>query len=328
MLHGYEIVRIPTLRRRKDRCNVFEMLVFIASAAVFSLPIARRSGSQVTIAFFSIPCGPIAYLLKRVLKMPYIVSLRGGDVPGYLGQELAFYHRLTAPLTRLVWREAEHVVANSNGLRQLAAQAMPEVDIAVVPNGVDLDTFVPGAGSVRTPLALLFVGRLHMQKGLDTLLRALALIPARLRDGCRLILVGDGPERLPLQNQAQQLGLAHLLDFRGWVDRTEIAQIYATADVFVFPSRDEGMPNAVLEAMAAGLPVVATRISGSEELVAEGENGMLVPVDDAEALATALARVIDDAELRQRMGRASRQRIELQYTWRTTATAYFDMAAR
>ncbi len=325
-LHGYEVVRIPTLRRRKDRCSVFEMLVFIASATIFCLPIARRSGATATIAFFSIPCGPIAYLLKRLLKMPYIVSLRGGDVPGYLGQELALYHRLTAPLTRLVWRQADHVVANSGGLQDLAARAMPDVDIEVIPNGVDLDTFIPGDGTARTPLTLLFVGRLHMQKGLDTLLRAFAEVPANLRAGCRLILVGDGPERHPLQELANHLDLSHLIEFRGWVDRDKIAGVYASADIFVFPSRDEGMPNAVLEAMAAGLPIIGTRISGSEELVIEGENGLLVGVDDVGALAAALTRVIGDGDLQRQMGQASRRRIESRYSWRTTAAAYFDMA--
>ncbi|HEX7766452.1 MAG TPA: glycosyltransferase family 4 protein, partial [Nitrospira sp.] len=124
-LHGYRVIRVPTLRRRKDRCSIFEMIVFMMSAAFFSIPIARATGAQTTIAFFGIPCGPIAYLLKLVLRIPYIVSLRGGDVPGYLGQELAFFHRITAPITRLVWRNAAHVVANSEGLQRLAYQSAP-----------------------------------------------------------------------------------------------------------------------------------------------------------------------------------------------------------
>ncbi|MDY0884062.1 glycosyltransferase family 4 protein [Dongia soli] len=328
MMHGYEVIRIPTLRRRKDRCSVVEMTVFIISAAFHCLPIARGIRADIAIVFFSIPCGPIGYLLKRILGLPYIVSLRGGDVPGYLGKELAFYHWLTAPLTRLVWRQAAHVVANSGGLQQLARQALPEIKIEVIPNGVDLNSFVPAQHPASGgPLALLSVGRLHVQKGLDVLLQAMAKLPPQLRDACRLILVGDGPERGPLQELASQLGLSQLIEFRGWVDRAEIAAIYAAADLFVFPSRDEGMPNAVLEAMASGLPIVATRISGSEELVVEGGNGLLVEVDDAEALAAALGRLIENASLRMQMGHASRQRIEERYSWPLTAKAYYDMAA-
>ncbi|HVJ33101.1 MAG TPA: glycosyltransferase family 4 protein [Terriglobia bacterium] len=324
-LHGYRVIRIPTLRRRKDRCSVFEMIIFMLSAAIFAIPIARKTHAQVTIAFFSIPCGPIAYLLKRFLGIHYIVSLRGGDVPGYLGEELAFFHRLTAPLTRLIWRNASDVVANSEGLQQLARRALPEADIAVVPNGVDFVKFLPGTDCIRPTLSLLFVGRLHMQKGLDTLLQALYRLPPEYRN-YRLIIVGDGPERDPLTQLAAALQLTAQIDFLGWVDREHIPGVYADADAFVFPSRDEGMPNAVLEAMAAGLPIVATRISGSEELVTSQGNGFLVAVDDIPALTEALRQVIIDPALRRRMGEASRRRVEQDYSWQATAAAYLRMA--
>jgi glycosyltransferase involved in cell wall biosynthesis len=325
-LHGYEVIRIPTLRRRKDRSNILEMATFLASAVFHCLSVTRTSGASITIAFFSIPCGPIGYLLKRLLGVPYIVSLRGGDVPGYLGKELDLYHRLTKPLTRLIWRHATRVVANSDGLRQLAQQAMPDIEVEVIPNGVDLKTFAPGHRSTRHPLSLLFVGRLHMQKGLDVLLQALAMLPPHLRDVSRLVLVGDGPEKASLQRLAAQLGLLRMVEFRGWVDRKDIAAIYATADIFVFPSREEGMPNAVLEAMASGLPIIATRISGSEELVVTGKNGILAEVEDVPALAAALGQLMTDATLRDRMGRASRERIEERYSWQATAKAYYEMA--
>jgi glycosyltransferase involved in cell wall biosynthesis len=325
-LHGYRVIRIPTLRRRKDRCSIFEMIVFIISAAIFSVPIARKTRAQATIAFFSIPCGPIAYLLKLLLRIPYIVSLRGGDVPGYLGQELAFFHKITAPITRLVWRNAAHVVANSDGLQRLACRSVPDTQIAIVPNGVDYEKFVPGKGNVHPVLSLLFVGRLHMQKGLDSLLRALHRLAPEYRN-YRLSIVGDGPERDTLAHLARDLQLADKIDFLGWVDRDRIPEIYAAADAFLFPSRDEGMPNAVLEAMAAGLPILATRISGSEELVVDRENGLLVAVDDIPAMAEALQLIIADPETRCRMGQASRHRIEQHYSWQSTARAYFQMAA-
>ncbi|HVI89223.1 MAG TPA: glycosyltransferase family 4 protein [Dongiaceae bacterium] len=325
-LHGYRVIRIPTLRRRKDRCSILEMIVFMISAAVFSVPIARKAGAQTTIAFFSIPSGPIAYLLKWFLRIPYIVSLRGGDVPGYLGQELAFFHRITAPITRLIWRNAAHVVANSEGLQRLACRSVPDTAVAIVPNGVDFEKFVPGNGNAHPVLSLLFVGRLHMQKGLDSLLYALHRLAPEYRN-YRLSIVGDGPERDTLTRLAQDLQLADRIDFLGWVDRDRIPEVYAAADAFLFPSRDEGMPNAVLEAMAAGLPILATRISGSEELVVDRENGFLVAVDDIPAMAEALRLIIADPATRHRMGQASRRRIEQHYSWQSTAQAYFQMAA-
>ena len=107
-----------------------------------------------------------------------------------------------------------------------------------------------------------------------------------------------------------------------------IAERYRQADLFVFPSRDEGMPNVVLEAMASGLPIVATAIAGSEELVREGENGHLIPPEDAAAMTTAIAHLLSQPATRRAMGEASRRRIEQEYTWARVAAGYLGLARK
>ncbi|MCL6553562.1 MAG: glycosyltransferase family 4 protein [Firmicutes bacterium] len=338
VVDGVEVYRTPALRRRVDRSSPLEMLSFLAGAALPALRLAARRRPQVTCAFFSIPSGPLALLLQARYGIPYVISLRGGDVPGFLPGELGRWHALTRPLTRLVWRRAAALVAASEGLAALARRTMPEAAIQVIPNGIDLDTFAPPAAPRRPapgePVRLLFVGRLAAQKGIPVLLEALA----RLRAGPAgsagsgaslppagpplvLDLVGDGPCRAAWEALARRLGLAELVHIHGWVDRAALPAWYQRADLFVFPSFAEGMPNALLEALASGLPLVASDIPGARELVTPGVNGLLVPPGDPAALAAALAALLADPARRVAMGQASR-RLAAAWSWRAAADAY------
>jgi glycosyltransferase involved in cell wall biosynthesis len=325
VVDGYELWRLPAVRRHADHCSPLEMLSFLASASV-ALPLTHRQfRSDACICFFGIPCGPAAWLYKRLCGVPYIVSLRGGDVPGFQPYDLAGYHKITGPLIRFLWRGAAQVVANSQGLAALARQSAGTTPIGLIPNGVDTARFTPAVSRDEAgPVRLVFVGRLVRQKGLDVLLEALARLPAGA--DYELTLVGDGPLRPALTGQAQALGLTSRLRFVGWAGREDMPDLLRRADIFVFPSRDEGMPNAVLEAMATGLPVVATRISGNEEVVVDGQTGLLVPPDDPDALAGALARLLADRPLGRSLGAAGRERAGREYSWRAVAERYAALA--
>ena len=255
--------------------------------------------------------------------MPFIVSLRGGDVPGFeWAPEARRYHRLTAPALRWIWRRADAVVANSNGLRDLAMRSTPELPIAVIPNGVELP-----AGKFEQPHSgvprLLTMGRLTQQKGIDVLFRAMT----RLRDlDFVLDIAGDGPDRAVLEEMARELGIAERVNFLGWVPRDRIAETFANASVFVLASRIEGMPNVVLEAMAYARPVVCTRVFGADELVQDGVTGIAIDIEDEVQLADALRRLITDRDARGRMGTAGRARVEELFTWNRSAQMYMELA--
>ena len=103
--------------------------------------------------------------------------------------------------------------------------------------------------------------------------------------------------------------------FMGWLSTEQLKEQYAAATLFLFPSRDEGMPNAILEAMASGLPVVATKIAGNEELVLDGETGKLVPTEDVESLRESLGPFLGDAKMREQMGNAAHQKVESSFSW-------------
>jgi glycogen(starch) synthase len=313
---GVRVLRVPSLRRNADRSSVSEQAVFMIAASILGLWTMRQVRPQVVLAFFGVPSGVAAWFWSFFFQVPYIVCLRGGDVPGFRPYDFAKYHRMLAPLLRRVWRRAAAVVANSEGLRQLAAAFEPKLPIEVIPNGVDLGAF--SAGRTRQPGAqLLFVGRVVYQKGLDLLFSALQ----KVTSPWKLTIVGDGPSAGRLKQQAAQLGIHERIHFAGWQTRDALAGFLNEADLFVYPSRHEGMPNAVLEAMASGLPVLATRIPGSEELVV-AETGLLVPSEDISALSAALETLLADGAMRTRMGIAARKRVEEQYSWRHVAEKF------
>jgi glycosyltransferase involved in cell wall biosynthesis len=160
---------------------------------------------------------------------------------------------------------------------------------------------------------ILSVGRLSYEKNHADLLRAgAALAAAQNAPHFRIAIVGDGPERGPLQRLAQQLGIEKLVTFAGFQRQT--APYYALASVVGVPSHSEGSPNVVLEAMAAGLPVVANKVGGVPEILEETVTGLMVPEGDTAAMAHALKRVLESEELRDRLGSAARARALSDYT--------------
>ena len=315
---GMTIYRIPGLRRRQDRSNPLEQILFILSAALWTLRMIPRFGPHATLAFFGVPSGPVAWLIKKLFRIPYIVSLRGGDVPGFRPYDFRLYHKLAAPFLRVIWRNAAAVVANSGGLRQLANAFDPRFEIPVIPNGIDLDSYKITGRDWTFP-RLLSAGRIVHQKGLDLAMRGLGGLKEL---NWEWHIAGDGPQMPILQSLAKELGIGDRVHFLGWQSREELMKCYGQSNIFLFPSRHEGMPNALLEAMASGLPVVASCIAGNEELVVDGETGYLVPSEDIESLQTALKKLLSDPLLREQMGRASRQYVEANYSWETTAQQY------
>lgn len=315
---GVTIHRIPSLRLRKDRSTAIEQVIFIIAASFLTLSWIPKFKPDVSLAFFGIPSGAAAWLIRRIYKVPYVVSLRGGDVPGFRPYDFRIYHKLIAPFLRIVWRDASAIVANSNGLRDLALKFDPRYEISVIPNGVNVNNHHDVIRDWQ-PARLLSVGRLVHQKGFDLAMRALA----DLRDlPWHWKIVGDGPLLSMLGSLADELGILDRVTFTGWQTKGQLKDHYRQANLFVFPSRHEGMPNAVLEAMAIGLPIIASRIAGNEELVVDGVTGVLVPSEDTAFLRQTLKALINDAPLRERMGKASRRRVEESYTWEDTARQY------
>lgn len=313
---GLALRRLPVLRRQEGQSNPLEMMSFVASAAPY-LALRRGPRPDVAVSFHSIPSGLAVFPACELRGIPHIVLFRGGDVPGWLPGDLELYHRMTLWLNRLIVYRADAALANSEGLRDLAQRAFPKREVGVLCNGVDLAAYCPPPRRREDregPVRLLFVGRVTRQKGIDAILRSLASPGARVQDW-RLEVVGTGPMLEEYRALATELGIGARVNFRGWLDRPEVRGCYDEADMLIFPSRYEGMPNVVLEATACGLPVVGTRVAGTDQIIRDGENGFLVDVDDEEALADRVVRLLVDREARQRMSAAARSIAEREWSW-------------
>ena len=318
---GVTIHRIPALRRRQDRSGAVEQFTFIVSACLWVLTRLRRNRPGLTLAFFGMPSGAVAWLIRKLHGIPYIISLRGGDVPGFRPYDFKWVHNSIAPFLRVIWGSASAVVANSRGLRDLALAFDPAREIPIIPNGVDGGMYRDD-GRAWSPPRILSAGRVVYQKGFDLGLRALAQLTG-LEWEWRI--AGDGSQLEALRALANELGISQRVIFLGWLERGELSRCYHQANIFLFPSRHEGMPNAVLEAMASGLPVVATRIAGSEELVLDGETGALVKAEDVDALRESLRSLLTAEKMRVQMGHAARLRVEKEYSWEKAARQYSEI---
>jgi glycosyltransferase involved in cell wall biosynthesis len=250
---------------------------------------------------------------------PRLVSAWGSDVFEF--PDRSPLHRA---LLRQVLRRADALACTSRAMRQRILWLLggrPQ-EVAVTPFGVDVDVgvSVDDAGPVfagpRGGLCVGTVKGLAPVYGVDLLIRAFArLAPSYTAQALRLRLVGDGPQRAELQALAVTLGVGDRVDFVGAVPHAQVPAELRRLDVFVAASRQESFGVAVLEASAAGLPVVATRVGGLPEVVDPGVTGLLVAPDDVPALAGAIAQLLDDGALRQRMGRAGRDWVAAHYAW-------------
>tara|TARA_B100000085_G_scaffold8864_1_gene7775 strand:- start:814 stop:1710 length:897 start_codon:yes stop_codon:yes gene_type:complete len=209
----------------------------------------------------------------------------------------------------LCYRRADVVTANTEGVLEALQEMGDWQRLELLPNplpaGVLHEDADPAHGAEPEILA---VARLVPQKGLDLLLRAFAELDPSLRGGWRVTLVGDGPERHRLQRLAADLAIGDSVVFEGF--RSDPFTFTQRASIFALPSRFEGMPNALLEAMAAGLPAVVSDASpGPLEMVCDGLSGLVVPTENHLALAKALQQLIEDGHLRHRLGEAAREKL-------------------
>lgn len=256
---------------------------------VFAVPVSRLSGPRVVLA-----------------------SIRDNGDPWTRAQRL---------VQRCSSRAAHCILVNAGAVRaRLRAGGYARRSIAVIRNGVDVDRFAPRPfdAALRRTLGLppeaplvVAVSRLNPMKGLDDYLEAAALLAGRFAEA-RFVIVGDGASRWELEEQARRLGLAGRVVFTG--TRLDVAAILSQAAVSVAPSLSEGLSNVVLESMAAGAAVVATRVGGTPEILDDGVTGLLVPPCDAPALADAIGRLLGNAALARRLGDAARARAIRQFS--------------
>jgi len=273
-------------------------------------------------AFFGLPTGWLCY--KTAERIPYIISLRGSDVPGGHAR-LQLEYKILAPLLRKIWTKASALVANSEGLRQRALRFMPTAAIEVIPNGVDLNQYTPSqANDITGEIKLLTVGRLSVTKRVEILIETVEILSKNKRKAS-LTIAGGGAMLDGLKRLAEQKGLSNTIEFTGRIESGKMPEIYRTSNIFVSATMQEGMSNAMLEAMASGLPIITTPCEGLEELIAD--NGIIVKDSSVQSLAEAISKLAEDKHRFKAMCESARRRAE-KFGWDSVAESYIQLYER
>ena len=279
---------------------------------------------QVLHAHAALPCGEATRRLGRELGIPVVVTVHGLDAY-FVRQNWGVSGKRCAALCRRVYGEAQRVVCISEEVRHQVFAGLPELRNAeVVYNGVDPELFYSeNRGPGRDPI-LASVGSLIAIKGHDVTLRTLAELATEF-PALRCRIVGEGPELRRLQALSQELGVAARVEFLGRQTRTQVAELLRGSDVFALPSHYEGLGCAYLEAMASGLPTIAYRGQGIQEVIRHNENGILMSEHSAENAPRALAEVVrtllKNEGMRCALGKAARTTVLEGFTLRHQAQA-------
>lgn len=297
-----------------------DLIIYSWKAFWFCLGMKSRTKYDFVHAFFGIPCGFIA----MILRLPYIVSLRGTDVPFHTNRYFWLDFFIFRFLSRLIWHRAVCVVANSNNLAAEAHCTAPQQRISVIANGIDMN-LACSQEKLDGVLTLISTSRLIEVKGIKFLLEAFILL-LKSYTNVRLLIVGDGPLMEELKSIANEETGIGKVEFLGALPHEEVLGLYHQADVFVLPSLNEGMSNSLLEAMAAGLAVIATDTGGAREIISE-ENGFIVKKRDSRDIFLALEKFYLDRNKLQSAKKASREKIK-DYDWQKVAQSYFGLYGR
>jgi len=304
-------------------------ITYLLSALPRLRKILKTERIDVVHYFFGLPTGLLSLYSHSVKKLPYIVSLRGSDVPLYDqdSKKLRFLHWLTKRLSRKIWRDASQVFAVSGALARLANESFPDIPVGVIYNGVDI---VEAAGrkqgsSAADPIRLICVSRLIPRKGVHNLLDAFANLA---RGNIILTIIGEGPSESALKAHAEAIGIADDVTFEGSCTAEEVQAHYLQSDIFVLPTRSDAFANVILEAMSAGLPVIASDVGGVAEAVADGNTGILVQPGRPKQLTAAIQKLATDDDLRVDMGNAGRERVRKMFAWGENARLHIEAYAK
>lgn len=287
-----------------------DLLTYSYKAYKYSKSLMKEKEFDLCHAFFGIPCGYIA----MKLKIPYIVGLRGSDVPFYNPRFYWLDKLIFKRLSKKIWKNSKYTVANSSDLKELALKYSQKQKIGVIYNGVDINEYKPLKNKKKNdPLKIISTSRLAKIKGHNYVLEAIGGQPYEI------IFVGDGKQKKELMDLAKKVNAK--AKFVGKKNKKEVVRYLQSSDIFVLNSEKEGMSNSLLEAMASGLAIITTDTGGSRELI-KG-NGFIVEREIPKNILNALNRYQDSRLLKEHSLKS--RKIAENLSWSKVAQKYKEL---
>lgn len=319
---GVNIYRVPCLRRRAEVCQTYEMFTYILSALPKVLSLYKKNNYDINHTHFLIPTGLLSWWVKSLTGLPVVITSHGSDVPGYNPDRFTFQHKIVRPFWLQVLKSADFIVSPSKHLRNLIyrSASLPESKVKVIPHGFDYGNY---PYSTDKKQQILTMTRMLPRKGVQYFLRALHDIDL---DNYVVKIAGDGPYLSELRKMAEKWELD--VDFLGWVEHgsDDFMRLYEESSIFVFPSTQESFGVVLQEAMASGMAIITTNISGCPEAV--GDAGLLVPPKDSQAIKRELSELIQDNEKRRMLMKKARKRVKEKFDWSSIVRKYESLYAR
>lgn len=319
---------------RKHPTNILKLPFFLVCEWLALRRLLRHGRFDIVNAHWVLPQGLISVLAQRGADIPIVITAHGGDVMGLRG---GFMGRLK----RYAFSRADAITTNSSATEGAVRGTTGSIDRVVqIPLGatppaprLDPDEkarqWRKRCNCDDSATLVAFVGRLIAEKGVDDLIRALALLTSGMPD-LKILIAGDGQDRSRLERLTQEMNVVERVHFCGWVDSATLGDVLAAADIFAGPSKArsdgavEGLGLTFVEAMLAGLPVIATRSGGIVDLIKDGQTGLAVEENDPEGIAAAIQRLVSDPELRLRLAANGKAHAQAGFT-RSVAAEKFDV---
>jgi len=314
VVDGVVVYRTPALRKQADICHTHEMATYLPGALPRALGLARRNSYDIIHCHFLIPGGPLAYLVSKCCRIPFVVTCHGSDVPGYNPERFGRDHELIAPAWHYLVHHAGMLISPSESLKKLILSHSQRARVRVVPNGID----VPEYRQVPKSKSILMCSRILARKGFQYALEAIKSMDI---EGWQVNVIGGGAFLGELKRIAQ--GSRVPVKFWGWLDRADrrFVELYESSSIFVFTSEAENFPTVLLEAMAAGSAIITSTAGGCPEVV--GDAALLVPPRDTGAIQEQLSKLVGSIELRESLGAKANRRVK-QFAWSNVARQYVD----
>ncbi|CAG0958135.1 phosphatidyl-myo-inositol dimannoside synthase [Methanosarcinales archaeon] len=309
---GVNVYRVPSIRKEQGVCRTHEMLSYCYSAYRFLPRLLNENKYDICHTHFIIPTGIVSYLYKS--SIPYIITSHGSDVPNYNPDRFGILHKLLKPLWNEIIKNAECITSPTDYLKNLILENFGEknyrTNIEVIPNGINIENFTPHQKEKK----ILVVTRLFERKGVQYVIEAMKDI-----SDYKLVICGDGPYKKNLIECIKRVG-SNNIELLGYVSSERLKYEYQTSSIFIFTSSAENFPVVLLEAMVSGCAIITTNVTGCPEVV--GDTAILIEPKSPDSIKNALNDLINDNELRTKLGLNARKRAENNFSWRKIALSY------
>jgi len=304
VVDGINIYRVPVLGRKElSTATLLSMLSFFPSSLVKGFKLCKLNHYDVINAHFVIPSGPSGAILSRLFNVPVVMSVHGGDIYDPSKKWSPHKHFFLRKIITWLLDGSDKIIAQSNNTKNNANKYYhSNKKITVIPLGFVIPEFKKTTRKELNlsddDIILISVGRLIKRKGYEYAIQAASKLHHK---NLKYLIIGDGPEEENLKNLANRLGVEDKVEFLGFVSEEKKFRYLSISDIYVLSSLHEGFGICLLEAMYCGLPIVSTNNGGQTDFLVEGENALMVPIEDSEAIADKILEMLKNKDLRGKM---------------------------